>query len=137
MTWTAKYFTYNEMACKCGCGKAEMDQEFMDLLDSLRDILGKPIVITSGYRCPNHPAEKRKEKSGAHSKGKAADIAVMREDAMEVLSLVFRFNDAAKNAEIPTFTGIGIQQKGTSRFIHLDSCTMADDGLPRPTIWSY
>lgn len=137
MTWRAKYFTYNEMACKCGCGKAEMNQQFMDLLDSLRDMLGQPIVITSGYRCPNHPVEKSKEKSGAHSKGKAADIAVMREDALKVLEIVFAFNQGAKAVEVPYFTGIGIQQKGTSRFIHLDSCTMAEDNLPRPTIWSY
>jgi len=135
--WKAQYFTYNEMACKCGCGKSEMDQEFMNLLDSVRDLMGKPLIITSGYRCPNHPAEKRKQKSGAHSKGKAADIAVMREDAHKLLEVVARFNDAARSAGVNYFTGIGIQQKGTGRFIHLDSCTMADDGLPRPTIWSY
>ena len=135
--WKAQYFSHSEMACKCGCGKAEMDQEFMNLLDSIRDLIGQPLIITSGYRCPNHPAEKRKEKSGAHSKGKAADIAVMREDAHKLLEVVAKFNDAARAAGVAYFTGIGIQQKGAGRFIHLDTCTMADDGLPRPTIWSY
>lgn len=135
--WKAQYFSYNEMACKCGCGKAEMNQEFMNLLDSVRDLMEQPLIITSGYRCPNHPAEKRKEKSGAHSKGKAADIAVMREDAHKLLEVVARFNDAARAAGVNYFTGIGIQQKGTGRFIHLDCCTMVDDGLPRPTMWSY
>jgi hypothetical protein len=31
------------------------------------------------------------------------------------------------------FTGIGIQQKGGARFIHLDDLT----GVGRPTVWSY
>ena len=33
------------------------------------------------------------------------------------------------------FTGIGVQQKGGSRFIHLDD--VPADVLPRPAIWSY
>ena len=31
---------------------------------------------------------------------------------------------------------IGIQQKGSGRFIHLDACT-EEDGFPCPAIWSY
>ena len=34
------------------------------------------------------------------------------------------------------FTGVGINQKGSSRFIHLDQLH-EKDGYPRPTIWSY
>ena len=30
--------------------------------------------------------------------------------------------------------GVGINQKGKGRFIHLDSVI---DGLPRPHLWSY
>lgn len=137
MSWSARYFTKEEMMCKCGCGRSDMDQDFMDLLDALRDVYGKPMIITSGYRCPNHPLEKRKEKSGAHSTGKAADIAVIREDALDVLGLALEFRRSAKGMDIPIFTGFGVAQKGTGRFIHLDSCTMADDNLPRPTMWSY
>jgi hypothetical protein len=31
------------------------------------------------------------------------------------------------------FTGIGVQQKGTGRFIHVDLTV----GQNRPTVWSY
>lgn len=34
------------------------------------------------------------------------------------------------------FTGIGINQKGGNRFIHLDDCGPTT-GRPRPTMWSY
>jgi hypothetical protein len=34
------------------------------------------------------------------------------------------------------FTGIGVQQKGGGRFIHLDNLPNGP-GQPRPTVWSY
>ena len=34
------------------------------------------------------------------------------------------------------FLGIGFQQKGSGRFIHLDMAS-AEYGILRPTIWSY
>ena len=30
-------FSVNKMACRCGCGTAEMDPEFMRMLQELRD----------------------------------------------------------------------------------------------------
>ena len=34
------------------------------------------------------------------------------------------------------FTGIGVNQKGNSRFIHLDIADHSEE-RPRPTVWSY
>jgi hypothetical protein len=34
------------------------------------------------------------------------------------------------------FKGIGVNQKGNGRFIHLDIGEM-EDGRPRPHLWSY
>ena len=62
----------------------------------------------------------------AHTTGKAADIAVSREDAFHLLSLALSKG----------FTGIGVQQKGSGRFIHLDTIENSE-GRPRPTVWSY
>ena len=126
MSWTAKYFSKEEMACQCGCGESPMDQGFMDKLDALREAYGKPIHITSGYRCPGHPIEARKAKAGAHSSAKAADIGVDRAEAHEILRLAFALE----------FKRVGVQQKGSGRFIHLDTAT-AEDGFPEPTVWSY
>ena len=126
MSWTSKYFSYDEMKCKCGCGEAPMDNDFMYLLDSIREGMGKPLYISSGYRCANHPIEKKKLRPGAHSTGKAADLLVDGEDAQRVLlaALLLEFNR------------IGIQQKGSGRFIHLDTAT-EEDGFPAPALWSY
>ena len=86
-------------------------------------IYDKPMTITSGYRDPKHPIEARKEKPGTHTTGLAADIACNGQDAYDILQIAFELG----------FSGIGVQQKGSARFIHLD---MWEDG-PRPNVWSY
>lgn len=100
-----------------------MNPDFLKKLQQLRTAFAKPMRITSGYRCPQHPVEVKKAAPGVHSTGCAADIAIQGADAYEVLRLAFHFG----------FTGIGVQQKGTGRFIHLDTSTSP----PRPTVWSY
>jgi len=122
----SQYFSDKEMACS-HCGKVNMDPLFMDYLDEVREQYGKPLIVTSGYRCPEHPIEAKKSKAGAHTTGKAVDFAVDRKDAYELLEIAVGTG---------WFTGIGIQQKGSGRFIHLDICEEPEMS-PRPTIWSY
>lgn len=116
-------FTLSEFACKCGCDSdgSEMDEAFLLALQDLRTQAGFPFRITSGYRCPKHPIEARKAAPGAHSRGVAADIAVSGVRALELLRLAL--NDER-------FNGIGVNQKGDGRFIHLDMDQ-------RIAIWSY
>lgn len=120
-------FSANEFRCK-HTGHVEMDPEFMARLQKLRTEWGLPMVITSGYRHKKHPIEARKRSTGAHTTGKAVDIAIS--GGMAVLFLQLALNHG--------FSGIGIQQKGGGRFIHLDTAFTSDlNGTPRPSIWSY
>lgn len=116
-------FTRSEFVCRCGCGRADMQPGFMSALQMLRDAYARPMPITSGYRCPNHPIEAAKATPGAHASGCAADVGVHGGPAHELLRLAFHFG----------FTGIGVQQRGDRRFIHLDTLT----GENRPMVWSY
>ena len=122
----AKYFTEDEFRCQCGCGQIKVDDELLKKLDALREVVNFPLQVSSGYRCPDHPIEARKKTPGAHSTGKAVDLLVSREKAYKVLYVALEFG----------FPGVGVQQKGSNRFIHLDICT-AEDGFSRPTVWSY
>ena len=123
MDWS-RYPNFNEDEFKCKhCGKTEMRPAFMAKLQQLRNAYGKPMIITSGYRCPDHPIEAAKDKPGAHSTGQACDVAVAGNDAYQLLKLALAFE----------FTGIGVQQKGSGRFLHLD--TLREP--PRPNVWSY
>lgn len=132
MDWS-KYpnFTRGEFECSV-TGFCDMQPDFMEQMQILREIYGKPMVITSGYRdAIEHPIESNKTRPGAHAHGVAADVRVAYSDAHELLHCAIELN---------VFNGIGIAQKGDpdKRFIHLDMATseMLDGGL-RPTIWSY
>tara|TARA_R100001198_G_C5212243_1_gene197202 strand:- start:524 stop:907 length:384 start_codon:yes stop_codon:yes gene_type:complete len=126
MDWnTSAYFNQHEFTCS-HTGKCDMDSNFINKLNELRVAFGKPMRITSGFRDVTHPIEAKKSSPGAHTTGQAADIAVSREDAFDLLSLALTRG----------FTGIGIQQKGSGRFIHLDTLKNSPE-RPRPTIWSY
>ena len=48
-----KYFSEDELRCK-GTGEIKMNEEFMTKLTELREKLNQPMVITSGYRSPEH-----------------------------------------------------------------------------------
>ncbi len=52
----SKDFDSNEFKCKC-CGQLPeggMNPELIELLQAIRDKIGKPILITSGYRCEKY-----------------------------------------------------------------------------------
>lgn len=49
------HFNISEFLCKCGdCDFKEVDQILIDLLETVRLQLGKPIAVVSGIRCPKH-----------------------------------------------------------------------------------
>lgn len=123
---TMRYFKPAEFTCKCGCGQNKMDPQTLNRFDALRAQYGKPLIVTSGYRCPDHNAKvSGTGRNGPHTTGQAADFAVDRGDAHRLLQI----------AATMGFTGIGVQQKGGGRFIHLD--TLQPHQAPRPTVWSY
>ena len=73
--------------------------------------------------------EDAKGKPGAHTFGKAVDLAVRGAKALSVVKMALEYG----------MTGIGVAQEGSSRFIPLAAMSNTDDGgrFPRPTIWSY
>jgi len=124
MTW--RHFRREEFACR-HCGLNLISTDFVTKLDELREQFGRPLIVTSGYRCREHNARVSSTGlNGPHTTGRAADFAVDRGDAHRLLGLALDMG----------FTGIGVNQKGDGRFIHLDDLTDAP-GRPRPTVWSY
>jgi zinc D-Ala-D-Ala carboxypeptidase len=125
MDWSkySPFFKKEEFDCK-HTGDNEMKPEFMDKLLAIRKRYGKPMWVTSGYRSPKHPIEAAKKASGAHSTGRACDVAIQGSEALELLKIALEEG----------MTGIGVQQKGSGRFLHLDDVT---EEIQRPWIWSY
>ena len=121
-----QYFRNEELQChgdNCCGGQASMDPSFMKSIVALRKDVGFPFPVTSAYRCPLHNSKVSSTgENGPHTTGMAMDIAVSREQAAELLEAAILSGN---------FTGVGINQKGNHRFIHLDSIP----GMKR--IWSY
>ena len=123
MNWS-DYPNFSAQEFNCThCGANEMKPEFMAKLQQLRTVYGAAMRITSGYRCPQHPIEAKKAAPGAHASGQAADIGIQGAEAHRLLKMALEAG----------FTGVGVQQKGSGRFLHLDTL----EGELRPTIWSY
>lgn len=126
-----KYFTLTEFECRCGCGANKIDVSLVDRLDQLRGECDFPIVVTSGYRCPNHnEAVSTTGRDGPHTTGKATDVAVSGAQAR----IMLRHALSSKYQ----FFGVGLNQRGeyNKRFIHLDTLR-SPDHTPRPHVWTY
>jgi len=119
-----KNFNKSEFDCK-HTGENRMRPEFMERLQQIRNAYGKPIVVSSGYRHPSHPVEARKKTAGEHTYGVACDIVISGQDALDLIVIAYGHG----------IRRIGIQQKGSGRFLHFG---MGDQALNFPaTIWSY
>ncbi|WP_020413141.1 D-Ala-D-Ala carboxypeptidase family metallohydrolase [Microbulbifer variabilis] len=120
------YFTGLELACQC-CGKYHFEDETLRRLIRVRERLGKPMIISSGYRCPAH--NKRINATMTHATGQAVDVSVAASGAHKLMKIALEEG----------FTGIGVKQKGPikRRFIHLDDLDSIPGERARPTVWSY
>ena len=128
LDWT-RYpnFTEAEMRCRgkdCCGGRADMDPDFMDRLQAMRTEAGIPFQVNSGYRCPDYNDRiSTTGRNGPHPTGHAVDLGVARREAFIVAKLAFKHG----------MTGLGFDQKGDGRFLHIDDLETS----PRPNIWSY
>lgn len=91
---STKNFSAHEFRCKCGsCNKQEPHHctpELLERLQELRDLYGRPMHLTSGYRCEKHPVEARKTVPGQHNKGTAVDITYSSgREARTIMKLAF------------------------------------------------
>lgn len=73
----AKYFSAEEMACRC-CGSLGdgIDVRLQNLLDDIRERVGAPVNVSCVYRCPEHNAEVGGVPNSQHVQGCAADVLV-------------------------------------------------------------
>jgi len=114
-------FSDERLACSC-CGRANPNWAFHLLMCDVvafRYFLDKPVYVGSAYRCPDHPIEANKEQAGEHSRA-AIDLSVDRSDGLECLKFFLNLG----------YVGVGVSQKGSKRFIHIDRRV-------QPALWSY
>ena len=96
----SRNFKRSELSCPC-CDRCNMNLAFMDRLQVLRDLYGKPITIVSGYRCPVHNRAVKGSPKSDHLRGEAVDIRVNDKTSKEL----YRLRELAFKLE---FNGIGL-----------------------------
>lgn len=117
-----KHFRRMEFLCPC-CGKEDMDFDFVYKLDRLRETLGYPLAINSGWRCAKHNAKVGGKSNSAHLLGIAADVRMADSRRR------FDFIDYGISLGFTRF-GIG------PNYVHVD---LGSDttGHPARVIWMY
>lgn len=102
----SKNFKKHELSCSC-CGEEGVDPQSLMMLQELRDLWGKPLVLSSAYRCKNHKEEKKKVKAGTHNRGIAFDIKTTPAEQVQLIPLAISLG----------FKGFGLGKT----FLHIDA----------------
>ena len=103
----APHFNLSEFACPC-CRRVMLHPKLLGKLVKLRNVLERPVYITSGYRCPKYNQKIGGVVNSYHCIGLAADIKVGDINLIELLEI----------CENIGFGGIGFYEK--KDFLHLD-----------------
>lgn len=116
------YFSDKELCCSC-CGLNNFSPELLTVLNCIRVLLGRPVVLNSACRCKNHNREVGGSKGSSHLKGLAADIRVNgSRERFDLLLAIFQF------------TGLPVTRVGIAKsFIHIDIDPDKDDEI----VWVY
>ena len=112
----SKNFQYKEFDChgKGCCSTTIIDEKLVEYVQRIRDHFGKPVTITSPYRCEVHNRRVGGATKSYHMQGKAADIVVQGVSSREV----------AKYAESIGILGIGLYETSADGyFTHIDTRT--------------
>ena len=118
--WRWPSFSPEELACR-GTGKLLIVPEAMDKLQALRDRLGKPMIINSGYRSPEHNRAVGGATGSKHMQGIAFDVRMDNHDPDAYIAAALAVG----------FKGIGTYPK--QNFVHVDArATRANWGKPFP-----
>ena len=113
----APNFTPWEFRCKCNiCQAIILDLMLPVTLERMRGMIGRPIVIESGYRCPRYNEVLIQEglpasKVSKHIMGTAADIYVVGDNLQKIDG-----HTLARYAYLAGFRAIGVAPS----WIHVD-----------------
>lgn len=112
----SRSFRVREFACRDGSDPLFVDSALVQLLQSIRDHFGAPVVITSGYRTAVHNKAVGGSRSSQHLLGRAADIQVQDTDPLAVA--------AYAESLMPGWGGVGrypVKAGRTKGWVHVDT----------------
>ena len=125
----SKNFSSLEVMCPCGCGANKISSILIEKLQKVRNIIGLPIIITSGVRCEfynaslNGASMNSSHIPDSYGMGNAVDIACTASKyRYELIQVAQKF-----------FNRIGISGGVYGGFVHLD----VDKEKVQEVMWLY
>ena len=109
----------SDTAQRCGIDNKPQTEEVVEnlralcteVLQPLRDHLGKPVVVSSGYRCKDLNKKVGGVENSQHLKGEAADIKVRdREELIDVMRYIMDETD---------FDQLIREKSGSTEWVHV------------------
>ena len=115
-TQLSPHFNAHEFRCSCGkIHETLISSELIEKLEALYTTLNcSKIIVTSGYRCPDHDKAVGGTSSGQHTKGTAADVCCYGQDGQPISS-----KTVCCKAQDLGFTGIA-NITSSYQYTHLD-----------------
>ena len=93
----SKIFSKLEFQCPCSCGANRISSVLVEKLQKVRNIIGRPLIITSGVRCEFYSASIKASLNSSHVPdsygiGNAVDIACTNsKDRYELVQVAQKF----------------------------------------------
>jgi hypothetical protein len=106
--WRWPSFSPQEIACR-GTGNLMINEAAMDKLQALREAIGKPMIVNSGYRSPKHNRAVGGAKNSMHLQGIAFDVRMENHDPDDYIAAALQVG----------FNGIGTYPR--QNFVHVDA----------------
>ena len=125
----SKNFSKLEVQCTCSCGANQISSVLIEKLQKVRNIIGRPLIITSGVRCEFYNASLKNSSMNSshipdeHGIGNAVDVAcTTSKHRYELIQVAQKF-----------FNRIGISGGSYGGFMHLD----VDRSKVQEVMWLY
>ena len=125
----SKNFSKLEVQCPCSCWANQISSVLIEKLQKVRNIIGRPLIITSGVRCEFYNASLKNSSMNSshipdeHGIGNAVDIAcTTSKHRYELIQVAQKF-----------FNRIGISGGSYGGFVHLD----VDRSKVQEVMWLY
>ena len=108
----SKNFNSNEFDCKCDglCDELILHDKLVRVLQDLRDQFGKPIIITSAYRCEEHNENVGGSSTSTHMLGIAVDLWC--EDFDKLYELIVEYDPDFSIGRYDNFIHLDLRKEG-------------------------
>jgi hypothetical protein len=124
-----EHFTDTELACRCGCGLKNFHPGFLEELETLREVFGKPMNLNSACRCTSHNTA-----VGGHARSLHVGDAAMHAGQQGTLAVDVVATDGEYRGQLFAVAwdlGWSIGWNAKKGFLHLDKRVLI--GLPHTT----